>query len=301
MNARLAEATSLISAERDRALLDTGRRFLRSGVSNALALGEYRTRFSRWLPNTSNAILTYHSVGDPGKYGNVSPERLRRDLRYLIEAFEVVDLPDVLRAPTSGSKRVAVTFDDGYENFYTHALPLCRELGVPVTVFVPPGFVDGRNSRYAYRFFRSPDGATDHNDPSGHESAGQPADVMSGARLAEVATDELVTIGNHTRLHPDLSAIENAEDLEAEILGARRDLEDRLGITVDRFSYPYGKYDERALEIVRRSHDLAVTTRSGLLNADPNRYRLPRISAHVPEPHLRWELTDVRWRLGARS
>ena len=126
MNARLAEATSRPSAERDRALPDTGRRLLRSGVSNALALGEHRLGFSRWLPNASNAILTYHSVGDPGKYGNVSPERLRRDLRYLIEAFEVVDLPDVLRAPTSGSKRVAVTFDDGYENFYTYALPLCR-------------------------------------------------------------------------------------------------------------------------------------------------------------------------------
>jgi peptidoglycan/xylan/chitin deacetylase (PgdA/CDA1 family) len=276
-------------------------RLPRYGAYRALAWGEYYLRFSRLITNASNAVLMYHSVGEPGEHGNVSPGRLRRDLAFLTDAFDVVDLPDVLSSPTSGPKRVAVTFDDGYESFYTRALPIVRELDVPVTVFVPSGFIDGRNARFSYRFVTSPKTTENLNDPEGRRPVRQSPDIMSDGQLAEAAADELVTIGNHTRLHPNLSAIESVDELEREILGAKSDLEDRLRITVDRFCYPYGRCDERTLGIVRRSHDLAVTARSGLLDAEPDPYRLPRIGAHIPEPHLQWELTDVRWELAARS
>jgi len=276
-------------------------RLPRYGAYRALAWGEYYLRFSRLITNASNAVLMYHSVGEPGEHGNVSPGRLRRDLAFLTDAFDVVDLPDVLSSPTSGPKRVAVTFDDGYEDFCTRALPIVRELRVPVTVFVPSGFIDGRNARFSYRFVTSPKTTENLNDPDSQRPTRQSASMMSDAQLAEAAADELVTIGNHTRLHPNLSAIESADEIEREIVGAKSDLEDRLGIDVDRFCYPYGRYDERAVEIARRSHDLAVTARSGLVDAESDPHRLPRIGAHIPEPYLRWELTDVRWELAAGS
>lgn len=251
---------------------------------------------------STNAILMYHSVGERGLYGNVSVERFRRDMTFLDEFFEIVDLPAVLddspRASdvrSDRSRKVAVSFDDGYENFYTQALPVVRDLDVPVTVFVSPGFLRGRNREFTYRFVRSPSVGKDHNDPTDRRSPSPGTlRLMSDAQLRNVINDDRVTIGNHTRLHPDLSAITNRDDLAADITAAERLLEDHFDITVDRFAYPYGRYNERALDLVRRSHDLAVTTNPGLIRTDTDRYQLPRISAHEPESRLRWHLSDLR-------
>jgi peptidoglycan/xylan/chitin deacetylase (PgdA/CDA1 family) len=87
-------------------------------------------------------ILNYHraSVGD-----------LRRRMLYLRRAYRVVHLQEGLEelfAPhAEGSRRdrrplLALTFDDGYRDIYTHAFPLARELRVPITVFLIPGYIE---------------------------------------------------------------------------------------------------------------------------------------------------------------
>jgi peptidoglycan/xylan/chitin deacetylase (PgdA/CDA1 family) len=277
-------------------------------VLETLLRGErYAQEFG--IARPTNAVLMYHSVGEPGLYGNVSVKRFRRDMAFLDDAFEIVDLPTVLGGSSSNSsgspnesdrsfsrsRRIAVTFDDGYESFYTRALPIVRDLDIPVTVFVSPGFLDDRNREFAYRFVRSPALPGDHNDPSGrrYPSSGT-LRVMTDAQLREVIDDDRVTIGNHTCLHPDLSTITNRNDLDKEVRGAEAILEERFGITVDRFAYPYGRYDWNALNLVRRSHDLAVTTRPGLIHPGTDRHRLPRIGAHRSESRVRWQLSDLR-------
>jgi len=41
---------------------------------------------------------------------------------------------------------LAVTFDDGYYDNYTHAFALARELQVPITIFLIPGYIECGNS-----------------------------------------------------------------------------------------------------------------------------------------------------------
>lgn len=238
----------------------------------------------------------YHSVGDPSRFGNVSQERLRRDLEYVDDRFTVVDLPTVLSNPTTGPKRVAITFDDGYRSFYRYAVPIIEEVDVPVTVFVPVDLVD-EDSAFNYRLDYSPDAFENFNvvSPAFDDSA--PSRLMTGAQLESLVASDLVTIGNHTRTHPDLSAITDRQTLVEEIVSAREVLESRFDVTVDRFCFPYGRYNRDALDVVRDSHEYAVTTIPRPLGDDPDPHRIPRLTAHVSESVLRWDLTGIRWRL----
>ncbi|MFD1646080.1 polysaccharide deacetylase family protein [Haloarchaeobius litoreus] len=222
---------------------------------------------SSLFSDTRDAVLMYHAVGEPEAYGNVSVERFRADLRYLTDRYEVVDL-DTLVETTADEKRVAITFDDAFENVHEHALPVLREFSVPATVYAVADFV-GTNQGY--------------NDCS----------IMSADQLHELVGEPLVTVGNHTHTHPHLAEVDDETELREEIRGAQESLENLLGVSVDRFSYPYGSYDERTPRVVAETHDTAVTTVPRLCEDSVNEYLVPRITAHNPVSHVRWELTDL--------
>jgi len=179
---------------------------------------ERRLALSRWLSNGRNAILAYHAIGSPAQYGNVTAARFRRELEYLSDRFDVVDIPAVLNGPIDGSKRVAITIDDGYRSVYTTALPIVRDLGVPVTVFVPVGFVRGNRRDLVYRLTASPDGDPSFNRPreTRHDDRQSP-EFMSEEQLMEIARDDLVQVGNHTLTHPDLETASDPDVIESEI------------------------------------------------------------------------------------
>jgi peptidoglycan/xylan/chitin deacetylase (PgdA/CDA1 family) len=227
-------------------------------------------RFTGLVPARSSAILMYHAVGEPGAFANVSVERFERDLAFLTERYRVAPLEtlvDVATPPTEPT--VAITFDDGFASVYEHALPLLRAYDAPATVFALAG------------------------DPRPGEPTIDADRLLTDAQLRDLATDDLVTIGNHTVSHPDLSTVDSPDRLETEIVGAKATLEDRLGIDVDLFSYPYGTLSPAALERVRASHRAAVTTHSRPLSAAPDRHRLPRISAVTPALRVGWLLRDL--------
>jgi len=94
-------------------------------------------------------ILEYHDVtaGEAETEGAVSRERFRRQLRFLRTRCRLVSLSEavgLLRGSAPLPEDLAVvTFDDGTLGNYEAAWPVLREEGVPGTVFVTTGFVDG--------------------------------------------------------------------------------------------------------------------------------------------------------------
>ncbi|HUJ25465.1 MAG TPA: polysaccharide deacetylase family protein [Myxococcales bacterium] len=97
-------------------------------------------------------ILSYHRV--VGDYHEEKPRSLytlniaqrtfRRHLEILQESHDVVSLDDAL-AVLEGTRKAArdvavITFDDGYRDVYTHALPVLRDLRLPALVYVPSAF-----------------------------------------------------------------------------------------------------------------------------------------------------------------
>lgn len=106
-------------------------------------------RLARWWTRRSGQcliILTYHHAtgGD-----------LRRHLLYLRRHYRMLHLEEALEElymqPKDGKFRqdrrtlLVLTFDDGYHDNYTHAFALARELQVPISIFLIPGYVESHD------------------------------------------------------------------------------------------------------------------------------------------------------------
>ncbi len=100
----------------------------------------------RWFMRWSGQrliILNYHQAS----YGD-----LQRHLLYLRRHYRVLHLDEALaelytargkRKKTSDRRTpLVLTFDDGYRDNYTHAFLLARQLRVPITIFLVPGYME---------------------------------------------------------------------------------------------------------------------------------------------------------------
>lgn len=225
-----------------------------------------------------NAVLMYHSVGGPhgNPRGTFPTARLRADLTALGAMYRIVDLPAVLEPSTR--PRLAVTFDDGYRDFATEALPVLEELDVPTTLFVVSSIV-------------SPSGC----DPEAISLTAGQDEMLSGEEIRELVDHSLVTIGNHTVSHAALPKL-GEEDLHREVVGAKEALERQFGIEVERFCYPGGKVNERSRSLVRHTHDLGVGVKRGLIDPpvdDETTSALPRIDGARSAAEVRWETSKL--------
>lgn len=180
--------------------------------------------------------LMYHSVGDTSDDPyliTVSPDRLARQLRWLSRhGLTGVSMRELLAARAQGraARLVGLTFDDGYADFLTEAVPLLRKYGHTATVFVLPGRLGGDNEW----------------DERG---ARKPLLDAGGVRAAEA---EGMEIGSHGLLHLDLTAADDLT-LAAEAAESRSRLAEITGTAPGGFCYPYGAVDARTLLAVRRA------------------------------------------------
>jgi peptidoglycan/xylan/chitin deacetylase (PgdA/CDA1 family) len=97
-------------------------------------------------------VLIYHRVDDPAAAGfiglrnvvSATPQMFREHLDFLQASAHLVSLDDVLAWREGGSlpkAAILITFDDGYRDNYTHALPAIEERGIPAVFFVTTGFI----------------------------------------------------------------------------------------------------------------------------------------------------------------
>ena len=95
------------------------------------------------------AILIFHRVHAqpdalfPGEM-HAATFRARLDwVRRVCNVLPLGEAVDRLAERRLPSRALAITFDDGYADNATVALPILRELGIPATFFVATGFLDG--------------------------------------------------------------------------------------------------------------------------------------------------------------
>ena len=104
-------------------------------------------RWTWWrVPKPGLPVLVYHKIGTPPagsklKHLWVSPERFRSQISWLLaHGYSTVLFSDLLNAQKGAKplpeKAALITFDDGYENNYTHAYKILRELGAKGNMFV---------------------------------------------------------------------------------------------------------------------------------------------------------------------
>ena len=216
-------------------------------------------------------ILMYHIIDTPksaqeAKYC-CEPSEFNKQMQYLAASdYPLLNLNDIASI-LSGNKElledsVAVTFDDGFDDFYHNALPILSRYKIPATLFMVSNRIDQYN-----------DWMVNKGSPK--------RKLLSIEQLNELLKAGVV-IGSHTRSHPKLSEIsKNTEQLYQEIRESKIELENILGIPINHFAYPYGLYNDDVVESVKQSGYLtACSTRSGFnrLNIEP--FLLRRIEVY---------------------
>jgi peptidoglycan/xylan/chitin deacetylase (PgdA/CDA1 family) len=230
-----------------------------------------------------DAIMMYHSVRDPEDVrpptSDVTVAEFRRHLEYFLTQFEVVDLPAVLESEPD-RKRIALTFDDGYRDFYTHVRPVLHEYDVPATVFVVTDFLDNANPREQVM------------------NTGHLFDTLTSDQVRDLADDPLVTVGSHTRTHHNLGRHDRTDIIREEVYGAKAELADRFGIDADRFCYPNGGFNATSVSVVESAHTVATMdeSRRPLLD-DEHPLLLPRVDGGLPFDRIQWRLSDLNGEL----
>ena len=126
--------------------------------------------------------------------------------------------------------------------------------------------------------------------------------MLSWGEVREMQQQGIV-FGAHTCTHPDLTRLP-LDQVEAEVRDSKVIIEDTLGVPVTCSAYPYGRYDRRIREIVRRHFTCACSDRLGLITANSDPYALERIDTYYLRTERLFALTVSRlfpWYVRARS
>jgi peptidoglycan/xylan/chitin deacetylase (PgdA/CDA1 family) len=186
--------------------------------------------------------------------------------------------PPRARGPLNAQRQVWLTFDDGFADVFEHAFPILQELGCRGILFLVSSLL-GQTNKWQQR-------AGDVIEP-----------LMDAAQVRDwLAAGQ--QIGAHTQTHPRLTQLCPAAARE-EILASKQSLEDRFGLAVAHFCYPYGDWNEPVRDLVMEAgYQSACTTRSGINGQDTPRFELMRLTARYPTRSLRAAWLRLRGRRG---
>lgn len=211
--------------------------------------------------------LMYHSVSaadGPLRDLAVPPRRLAEQLGALTAAgYRLVGLSAALDSLAAGptEKLLAVTFDDGYRNFLTEALPVLTELSAGATLYASVGHM-GTHADWLGRW--APDFGR----------------LLDWSELADVAAAG-IEIGNHSLVHHPLDVLPRAQ-LRDEVTRGRDELQQRLQLPVRSFAYPHGYHGRRVRDAVAKAgHDNACEVGRRLHRPGDRRFAVPRL---MPTP-----------------
>lgn len=194
------------------------------------------------------AILCYHSIGDTAENTTISADTLSQQLAYLqSKGHSFVSLDDVITYVYTEKgltkKAIALTFDDGYDDFETAALPVLEQFKAPATLFLV-----GQES-------------------VARVNLGTAIPLLTQEAVERLRAHPLVTLGYHSRTHANFKVL-SEEQLAAEVAPPS-------GETF--FAYPGGNYSIAAIEAVKKAgYKAAVSIKPTLVTHSSNVYLLPR-------------------------
>lgn len=223
--------------------------------------------------NSRLLILGLHRVGCPPPHAKIrglfiSPQLLSFQLSLIQKmGYSFSTLKNALAEPQG--KHAVITFDDGYADNFTNALPVLQKFNAPATVFVITGDVGGRNVVW-------------------HEAGEDlPADLLDWNKLAYLQRQGW-EIGSHAHQHIHLARYNEVEQ-QTVIEKSLIEIKNNLGIAPVSFAYPYGSYNQTTTKVLKRlGIRYAVTTnptrREDNLKAE-NLLELSRVSLGGRKPH----------------
>jgi peptidoglycan/xylan/chitin deacetylase (PgdA/CDA1 family) len=195
-----------------------------------------------WHEKKKIPILMYHSISQSAnpkfKQLAVLSASFAEQMAYLYQHFytpiNVTQLVRMLSIEKSAlpERPVVLTFDDGFADFFTHALPTLEKFNFTATLYITTGYI-GSTSRWL-----RPEGETSRL-------------MLTWDQIAEINTRG-IECGAYTHSHPQLDTLP-LPVARKEIVKSKELLEWHLGQEVTSFAYPFGYYTTAVRQQVRQA------------------------------------------------
>ncbi|MGB2579854.1 peptidoglycan/xylan/chitin deacetylase (PgdA/CDA1 family) [Elusimicrobium simillimum] len=131
-------------------------------------------------------------------------------------------------------KSILITFDDGWQDNYTHAYPVLKKLNIKANIFLNTAQIGIKDS------------------------------MLTWEQAAEMAASGLVSFASHGMNHLRLRSLSDAEVLY-ELTESKKLIEERLGKPCLSFCYPFGSADKRVRSLVLKAgYIMDYGTRRGI-------------------------------------
>ena len=221
------------------------------------------------MTGASVPVLMYHEVS-PSPHPafrryTVTVRAFTRQMRWLAAlGYGTIDLDTLVRARQGRGalprRPVVITFDDGFQGCADHAVPVLRSHGFTAAFYLVTGLV-GATSRWL------------------RAELGMELPLMDWDTIRALAAEGF-QCGAHSVTHPRLPGLDPSRR-RAELVDARKRLEDELERPVLHLAYPYGAYDPAVRAAAAEAgYVTACSTRAGLSGADDDLLALRRVTVY---------------------
>lgn len=224
-------------------------------------------------------ILAYHKIQDSFDLGisYTKVNQFEKQVKFLFEnGYSTSSFNEYLDEERTNSKRVIITFDDAYESVFENAYPILKKYNFTATLFVITKFVGTLNKwDYHFKEFRSR-----HLD----------------WKQINLLAKEGWEVGSHTVSHPSL-ALCSSNQIWYELKHSKEVIENKLNKSVNIISYPFGKFNHKIINFVKKAGYQAGCTLGSNFTQKHYPYALCRRSVYVMEPFsvFKLKLTNNFW------
>lgn len=227
-----------------------------------------------YLYLSANAhVFVYHRFGDDRHQStNTTLKELNKEFRYFKEnGYKVVPMMDIVKKVQNKEKVpdnwVAFNIDDSYRSFYENGLPLFKKYNYPFTLFV---YVEATQKKYP--------------------------DFMTWEEIKE--SSKYGEISLHSYGHGHLTHMSN-EQIYKDTKKSYDIFVEKLGFKPQGYVYPYGEYDERVKNQIKKfDFEYIANQSSGSVNSKSDVFDLNRVALVGKvnlKAKLKYKTLDALW------
>ncbi|SDN86735.1 Polysaccharide deacetylase [Paenibacillus sp. yr247] len=234
------------------------------------------------------AVLVYHHVDDQVQGSvTISTKLFERQLEAMQrQGYQFITMDQFKSFMSDGTNipdnAVLVTFDDGYESFYTNAYPILKKMRIPAVNFVitkdldnPTGTPLPSLTREEIKRMKKEYSGIDiqcHSDQMHAMRDGKPLLNNKITNNGVTETDDEL---KQRIIKDTIACVSKIRDVNGSKL-------------VDSYAYPFGSYDDNTITYLHEAGiKYGFTTKAGITSVQTDSMQIPRINAGSPfiKPH----------------
>jgi len=225
-------------------------------------------------------VLMYHMIKEHGtdrkrNKWRVKPNDFEKQMSWLAKnGWRSFTISELVRMNKFPNKSVCITFDDGFEDNLNNALPVLKQYGFKATVYLVPDSKENNWEAFDSRDFDK---------------------LLSRDQIKEMQNSGLIEFGSHTVSHCNLTKVSQA-DAKSEIKWSKKEVEELTGLPCYAFAYPYGRFDEMHVELVKQAGYTSATTVKRGFYQNTSSYKINRLGILGTESFFDFYLKFTRGR-----